>query len=349
MRPAKKIGFAVIGCGNIGMRHLEALSVEPGAVLVAACDIDKKKLLAVQDLYGIEAFSDYKKLLKEPRVQVVNICTPSHLHAEMAIAAAKAGKHVLAEKPMALTVADCRKMIAAAKKNGTILSVVKQNRHNIPVQLLKKAIEDGVLGKIYAVKCDVLWNRSDEYYSLSDWRGKKHLEGGSLHTQVSHFVDLLLWLFGDIKTANTYAALRGHTKIDIEDCGTTSLNFANGIIGNLFWTTCVYNKNYEGSILVIAENGTVKIGGQYLNKIEFWDVKSYPLPSGIATEETSVYERANAGARSNHWKVFRDLIAKLNKQKNNAVTAEEGMATVATIEKIYASATDSLVVHSIKK
>lgn len=349
MPATKKIRFAVVGCGNIGMRHLAALSVEPEAILVAACDNDKKKLKAAQTLYGISVYNDYKKLLKDPNVEVVNICTPSHLHASMAIAAAKAGKHALVEKPMALTVADCEKMIAASHKHGTVLSVVKQNRHNIPVELLKKAIDDGVLGKIHTVKCDVLWNRNDEYYSSSDWRGKKRLEGGSLHTQVSHFVDLLLWLFGDIKAAKTYTALRSHTKIDIEDCGTASLHFNNGIIGNLFWTTCVYNKNYEGSILVIAENGTVKIGGQYLNKIEFWDVKSYPLPNGIATEEASVYERGNAAARSNHWKVFRDLIAKLNKKKNQVVTAEEGMATVAAIEKIYASAGRRPVVHSRKK
>lgn len=330
----KKISFAVVGCGNIGMRHLAALAAEPDAILVAACDIDKNKLKEVETLYpDIKTYTDYDEMLSQSNIDVVNICTPHHMHAPMSIRAAEHKKNVLVEKPMALTETDCKQMIATAHEHGIFLSTVKQNRYNTPISELKNALNKGAFGKIHMVKCDVLWNRNAAYYSESDWRGKKATEGGSLYTQVSHFVDLLIWLFGDIQEIKSIIDRSGHENIEIEDCGTASLKFKNNIIGNLFWTTCVYNKNYEGSIVVIGEKGTAKIGGSYLNKMEFWDVESYPLSENV--DEVHIYERNNKTGKSNHGRVIKDLIAKLNGLPSTIIDGAEGMKTIKTIEQIY--------------
>jgi UDP-N-acetyl-2-amino-2-deoxyglucuronate dehydrogenase len=332
-----KIKFAVVGCGNIGTRHIAAIVAEPEAELVAICDNVKAKLDEMKAAYpSLRSYTDYSEMLAKENLDIVNICSPHHLHAEMSILAVKSKKNVLVEKPMALSTKDCKAMIAAAKKNGMILSTVKQNRHNAPIRVLKKALDEGAFGKIFMVKCDVLWNRNDAYYSESDWRGKKKSEGGSLFTQVSHFVDLLIWLFGDIKDVRALTDTLGHKNIEIEDCGTAALGFKSGVLGNLFWTTCVYNKNYEGSITIIGERGTAKIGGQYLNKMEFWDVQSYPLPEGA--DEVNIYERHNKLGKSNHSAVIKDLISKLKGRPSTIVDGTEGMKTIAAIETIYKNA-----------
>ena len=189
----------------------------------------------------------------------------------------QAGKHVIVEKPMALNSDDCDKMNKVSKETGKKLIIVKQNRFNNPIRVVTHALEEKRLGKIFMVQCNVFWNRNEEYYSESDWRGFKKLEGGALYTQVSHFIDLLIWWFGDVSEAKTMIDTLHH-QIEIEDVGVSALRFESGIIGSLAWTTNVYNKNFEGSITIIGEKGTIKIGGRYLNTIEFWDVKSYPLP-----------------------------------------------------------------------
>jgi UDP-N-acetyl-2-amino-2-deoxyglucuronate dehydrogenase len=196
-----KIKFAVVGCGSIGRRHIAVLDAEPSAEIVGICDIDGEKCVEQSALYGnLPYFPDYERMLEAIDADVVNIATPHHLHAPMAIAALNRGFNVLVEKPMALNVSDCMSMNEAATKSGRKLWVVKQNRHNIPVKLTKNAIDKGMLGKIFMVKCDILWNRYQGYYSESPWRGKKALEGGALFTQASHFIDLLVWWCGDIES-----------------------------------------------------------------------------------------------------------------------------------------------------
>jgi UDP-N-acetyl-2-amino-2-deoxyglucuronate dehydrogenase len=229
-------------------------------------------------------------------------------------------------------------MIEAAQRNHVKLMVVKQNRYNIPIALTKKALESGALGKIFMVQCHVLWNRHQGYYNESNWRGSLALEGGALHTQVSHFIDLMIWWFGDVTHAKTDIATFNHA-IEIEDCGQTLLTFKSGTLGTIVWTTCVYNKNYEGSITIIGENGTIKIGGQYLNKIEFWDVKSFPLPEDIEfTDKPNAYGKYQ-GTSSNHDKVVHDVVAELLNERHNVVEGDEGMKTIEAIELIYNSAT----------
>jgi len=331
----KKIKFAIIGCGNIGTRHLAVIDAEPNAELAAICDIDTKKIQHFSKLYNnVPSFSDYKEMLKKIETDVVNICTPHNLHTEMAVEAARAKKNILVEKPMALSTTECERMINAAKKNGVKLMVVKQNRHNVPIKLVKEIIDENKLGKLFMVKCDVLWNRHQEYYNNSDWRGRKSSEGGALYTQVSHFIDLLLWWFGDLKNAKTIINTKNHD-IEIEDCGVSLLEFKNGVLGELTWTTCVYNKNYEGSITIIGEYGTIKVGGQYLNKIDYWDVQSHPLQENIDfTDRPNLYEKYQ-GTSSNHDKVIKDVIALFSHEKNNTVSGKDGLKTIKAIEFIY--------------
>ncbi len=334
----EKIKFAIIGCGSIGSRHIAVVDADQRSEIVAICDINSNRLNQLSTTYnGLRAFTSYDELLEKTDAEVVNICTPHGLHAEMAIKAMNKGKHVLVEKPMALTTTDANRMIETADKNKVRLMVVKQNRYNIPIDLAKKALDKGALGKIYMVNCDILWNRHQGYYSDSNWRGKKSLEGGVLYTQVSHFIDLLVWFFGDVVSAKTFIEKKAHD-IEIEDCGNSLVRFSSGAMGNLSWTTCVYNKNYEGSITIIAENGTIKIGGQYLNKIEFWDVKSYPLPENIQfVDKPNAYGKYQ-GTSSNHDKVISDVVAALLNERFNVVEGDEGIKSIHAIETIYNSA-----------
>jgi len=332
-----RVRFAVVGLGNIGSRHLAVLEAHPQAQIIALCDIELGKCRKFSTLYGgAPFFSEYEDLLGCTEVDVVSICTPHGLHAPMAIAALNAGKHVLVEKPMALTTGEAEAMISAAHQNGVRLMVVKQNRYNIPIALTKQALDAGKLGRIFITQCNVLWNRHENYYRESNWRGRKALEGGALYTQVSHFIDLMVWWFGDVVSATTQIATKNHA-IEIEDCGTAQLQFASGVMGTLVWTTCVYNKNYEGSITIIGEKGTIKIGGQYLNKIEYWDVQAFPLPDDIQFVDKPNSYGKYQGTSSNHDKVIRDVIADLLSGQHIVVDGSEGLKTVRAIEMIYQS------------
>jgi predicted dehydrogenase len=331
----EKIKFAVVGCGSIGKRHIAVIDAEERAELIAICDSEEDICKELSSLYGgVAWYTSYDKMLKKTDAEIISIATPHGLHANMSVAAARAGKNILVEKPMALTVADCERMIDEAHRAKVKLMVVKQNRFNIPIALTKKAIEENRLGKIFMIKCDVLWNRRDEYYKNSNWRGTKKLEGGVLYTQVSHFIDLMIWWCGDPISAKANISTKNHD-IEIEDCGSSIIEFKSGVTGILNWTTCVYNKNYEGSLTVIGEKGTIKIGGQYLNKIEFWDVQSYPLPEKIEfTDKPNSYGKYQ-GTSSNHDKVVNEVVAELLNERHNVVEGDEGIKTIKAIEMIY--------------
>jgi len=334
----KKIKFAVVGCGNIGSRHLAILEAEQRADIVSVCDNEIDRCKEYSTLYGgVPYFLDYSGMIRHMDIDVINICTPHGLHAPMAIEAAEMGIHILVEKPMALTVNDAQKMITAAEENKVRLMVVRQNRYNVPISLTKRVLDEGRLGKIFMVQCNVMWNRYPGYYIESNWRGLKRLEGGALYTQVSHFLDLMIWWFGDIIDAKTAIATKNHD-IEIEDCGNALLTFDSGVMGNLFWTTCVYNLNYEGSITVVGEKGTIKVGGKYLNKIDFWDIFAYPFP-----EDIEYIDKPNAygeyqGTSSNHDKVMKDVVLELLGERHNVVEGDEGIRTIKAIETIYRSA-----------
>ncbi len=336
MNAKKKIRVAIIGCGNIGKRHVAVFDSEPNAEIVALCDINIDKAKNLSETYGgnIKTFRNYYDIFKIfKNIDLVSIATPHGLHAEMSIAASKNKCNVLVEKPMALNIRDCKEMIKNADINKVKLFVVKQNRYNIPIKVTKDALDEKKLGKIYMVQCNVMWNRHREYYSDSNWRGTKDLEGSALNTQVSHFIDLLIWWFGDILESKSIIKTLHHN-IEIEDCGVSAIEFESGVIGSLLWTTSVYNKNYEGSITIIGENGTIKIGGKYLNKIEFWDVKSHPLPEDIVFEDKPNNYGKYQGTSSNHDKLINNVMLKLLNERKHVVEGDEGMKTIIGIENI---------------
>ena len=333
----KKTKFAVVGCGSIGKRHIAVLDAEPNAEVVAICDENEARCKEQSELYGgIPYYLSLKELLNNVEADVISIATPHDLHKDMTIEAVNHKFNVLVEKPMALSLSDCKAMNEAAAKNDVKLWVVKQNRYNVPVKLAKDAIDKKMLGKIFMVKCDILWNRYQGYYDESPWRGKINREGGALFTQASHFIDLLVWWCGDVTEVKSLAETQNHS-IETEDSGSAVLKFTSGTIGSLTWTTCVYNKNYEGSITIVGEYGTIKIGGQYLNKIEYWDVRGYPLQEGIEfSDKPNAYGKYQ-GTSSNHDKVINAILAKINNREADIVEGFEGMRCIDAIEKIYNS------------
>ncbi len=332
---SNNLKFAVVGCGNIGKRHVAVLDKESGADLVAICDVDDRKAKDLSDLYSnLEYYTDYDDMLNNTNAEVVSIATPHGLHKEMAIQALNKGFHVLVEKPMALTEEDCLEMIKVADEKRLKLYVVKQNRYNKPIFYTKKALDEGKLGKVFMVQCNVMWNRHQEYYEDSEWRGLKSFEGGALYTQVSHFIDLLIWWFGDVVDAKSFIRTFNHN-IEIEDAGVSSIEFESGVLGSLLWTTCVYNKNYEGSITIIGEKGTIKIGGKYLNNIEFWDVQSFPLPEDEVFEDEPNNYGKYQGTSSNHDKLINEIVTNFASKRNGLVEGTEGIKSINAIKKIY--------------
>jgi len=327
--------FALIGCGRIANRHAE--HINNFAQLVAVCDVDKEKADTLAEQYGAKAYYSLEDLLaNEKDIDVASICTPNGLHAQHSITSLKAGVHVLCEKPLATNVHDCGDMIKTAEMYNKRLFAIKQNRFNPPVAAVKKAIDEGRLGKIYSVQLSCFWNRNPQYYENS-WKGTKGLDGGTLYTQFSHFIDLLYWLIGDVKTANAFMGNYDHKDIiEFEDTGAVILEFYNGAIGTVNYTVNSYGKNMEGSLTIFGEKGTVKIGGQYLNEMEYQNIEGYKienLPEGNKANSYGAYQ----GSMSNHDHVYRNLIDVLSNNASISTSAFEGLKTVEIIDKIYSS------------
>ena len=264
-----KIKFAIIGCGRIAQRHAE--HINNLGQLVAVCDVKFDRAQQLAEKYRCRPYAKLEDLLAaEKECQVISVCTPNGLHAEQTIQALSAGKHVLCEKPMAISTRDCEHMIRTARDKGKHLIVVKQNRFNPPIAVLKKVIEEDRLGKILNLQLNCFWNRNAAYYRDSDWKGKKLLDGGTLYTQFSHFIDLIYWLNGDIKKVYPITGNLAHDGIiEFEDTGVIALEFENGALGTINYTVNSFGKNMEGSITIFGTKGTVKIGGQYLNVLEY--------------------------------------------------------------------------------
>lgn len=330
----EKIKFGLVGSGHIGKRHAAVIDNNDSTELTGYCDIELSRAKNLAKTYDCDSFfQNYEDLLKCD-VDVISICSPHYLHKQMALLAISANKHVLVEKPMALNSSDAKEMSEKASKAGVKLFVVKQNRFNVPIVFAEEALRNNRLGKIFMVNCNVLWNRNQEYYDQSDWHGVKEREGGALFTQASHFIDILVWWFGKLESASSVFETQFHD-IEIEDCGSSSLKFESGVIGNLAWTTNVYSKNYEGSITVIGEYGTIKIGGAYLNKIEYWDVRSYPLPENLAYVDQPNNYGKYQGSSSNHHRVLEEVVKDLRGEQAATVQGQEGELSIAAIEKIY--------------
>jgi predicted dehydrogenase len=332
----KKLKFAIVGCGRISERHAEQIARL--AKVEAVCDMNFMKAEKLGAKYNSRIYTNIDEMvLKERSVDVISICTPNGLHAEHAIKSFRNGFHVLCEKPMSTNVYDCGEMIKEAERANKRLFIVKQNRYNPPVQAVKEALDEGKLGKIFSIQLNCFWNRNTEYYTNSDWKGTKTLDGGTLFTQFSHFIDLLYWFFGDVKTVKAFTGNYMHNGIiEFEDTGVALLEFFNGIIGTVNFTVNSYLKNMEGSLTIFGENGTVKIGGQYLNELEYQNIKDFRisnLPSGNPPNNYGQY----TGSMSNHNKVYENVIDVLLNKGKIATNGYEGLKTVEIIDKIYSA------------
>ncbi len=332
----KNLNFAIIGCGRISQRHAEHIS--NFGKLTAVCDINFEKAEKLGKEFSTKPYKSVDDLLaNESEVDVVAICSPNGLHAEHSIKALNASFHVLCEKPMAINVHDCGQMIQAAEKNNKRLFVIKQNRFNPPVAAVKKAIEEGKFGEIYSIQLSCFWNRNEDYYENS-WKGSKDIDGGTLYTQFSHFIDLLYWLIGDVKKANAFVKNYHHQGIiEFEDTGVISLEFYNGAIGTINYTVNSYGGNMEGSLTIFGEKGTVKIGGQYLNELEYQNIENFKfenLPVGNKANNYGHYQ----GSMSNHDEVYKNVIDVLTNGAAISTNSFEGLKTVEIIDKIYQAA-----------
>ena len=331
-----KIKFAIVGCGRIAQRHAEHISKR--GQLVAVCDVVEDNAQQLANTYGAKAYTSYADMLAhEPSIDVIAICSPNGLHAQHAIEGLKAGFHVLCEKPMGLSVKECGEMIQAAERDNKRLFAIKQNRYNPPVAAVKDIIDAGKLGKVISIQLSCFWNRNTDYYSNS-WKGTKDLDGGTLFTQFSHFIDLLYWLIGDVEEVAAYMGNFAHEGIiEFEDTGVVILKFTNGAIGTVNYTVNSFDKNMEGSLTIFGEKGTVKIGGQYLNELEYQQIQDYRienLPEGNKANNYGNY----TGSMSNHDKVYDNLIDVLTHNAPITTSSYEGMKTVEIIEKIYRAA-----------
>ncbi len=276
-------------------------------------------------------------MVAESDADLVAICSPNGLHAEHSIAALRAGKHVLCEKPMGISVYECGEMIKAAEHSNRRLFVVKQNRFNPPVAAVKQALEKGRFGKVYSVQLTCYWNRNDDYYANS-WKGSAELDGGTLFTQFSHFIDLLYWMFGDVRSVVGFRENFAHQhNIDFEDSGVMALRFYSGVIGTVNYSVNAYAGNMEGSLTILGEKGSVKIGGQYLNELEYQRIDNYKiegLPEGKPANNYGNY----VGSMSNHDEVYQNVRQVLTEQASVMTNMFEGLKTVEIISKMYEAA-----------
>lgn len=289
----RKIRFAIIGCGRISGKHIEALKAHSDNVeIVAVCDIKQDRLDAAKKATGVKGYQSLTSVIEETDADVFVVCTPSGLHPAQTIQIAAAGRHIMTEKPMATRWKDGMRMVEACDNSGVRLFVVKQNRRNATLQLLKSAVEKKRFGRIYMVNINVFWTRPQEYYDQDAWRGTWEFDGGALMNQASHYVDLLDWLIGPIESVQTYTATLARD-IQVEDSAVMGVRWRSGAIGSMNVTMLTYPKNLEGSITILGEKGTVRIGGVAVNEIQHWEFEDKDADDekvkDVSYETTSVY------------------------------------------------------------
>jgi predicted dehydrogenase len=333
--PEHKIKFAVVGCGHIGKRHAEMVSRHPEGELVALCDIRPAAELGVEHLQA-PVFQSMAAMFKAvPDIQVVNICTPNGLHAEQCILALEAGKHVVCEKPMGLTKAACEQVIYKSLQMHRNVFAVMQNRYSPPSQWVKEVVSKGVLGEVLMVQLNCYWNRDERYYRPGNWKGTPDLDGGTLFTQFSHFIDIMYWLFGDITDIQGRFADFNHKDLTaFEDSGFVNFRFLNGGMGALNYSTAVWDRNLESSMTIIGSKGSVKVGGQYMDQVECCHIKDYTMPVLAPTNPANDYG-AYKGSANNHGYIIDNVVDTLKGRTTITTNALEGLKVVEIIERIY--------------
>ena len=332
----KPVRFAVAGFGLIGKRHATIVSNHPDAELIAIIEVDKVKQEEARVTFKVPVYGNLDYLKKNgSKTEVLSICTPNHLHASVAIQALENKYHVVVEKPMALTKAECEKVIFSSLHVSRHVFVVKQNRYSPPSKWLKAVVEKGALGKIFMVQINCYWNRDERYYKKGDWKGVLEKDGGTLFTQFSHFIDIMYWLFGDIRNIQArFSNFNHRNNTEFEDSGMVSFEFVNGGIGCINFSTSCWDKNMESSMTVVGEKGSVKVGGQYMNEVEYCLIKDYAMPELEPTNPPNDYGPYK-GSAANHHYIIQNVIDTLQGKGSIDTNALEGLKVVDIIERIY--------------
>ncbi|RME54560.1 gfo/Idh/MocA family oxidoreductase [Candidatus Woesearchaeota archaeon] len=327
------INYAIVGCGRVSSYHANAIVQDENSRLVACCEVKTDQLKQFSRTYNCKPYTDINEMLNNENIDVVIIATGNSSHLKLIDIAAKHKKHILCEKPLALTKDDCVKAINLCKENNVKLYEVKQNRFNKPVAKLKNIFDDGKLGKLVLGNSTIRWFRDQDYYDKNEWHGKRNTDGGMLYTQAIHDIDLLLWFMGNVRSVQSNMATLLHN-IETEDVATAILEFENGALGVIEATTCTYPKDTEGSLTIIGDKGTVKIGGISMNKVDIWQVKD----DNTDTSELNTYPENVYGFG------HKDLISCLtnslieNKDSSFLVDGKQALKSVEVIEAIIKSA-----------
>ncbi len=333
----RKIRIALVGCGRIAQKHLEAIDAHRDRVeLVAVCDSDREALDAATRHTGVRGFYSLSKLLADADADVVALCTPSGLHPGQTIEIAAAGRHVITEKPMATRWADGKRMVEACDAADVRLFVVKQNRANSTLQLLKRAVEQKRFGRIYMVSLNVFWSRPQSYYDSARWRGTWEFDGGALMNQASHYVDLLDWLIGPVESVQAYTATLARD-IQVEDSAVVGVRWRSGALGSMSVTMLTYPKNYEGSITVLGETGTVRIGGVAVNDIQHWEFAE-PRADDARVKDASYKTTSVYGF--GHPLYYDNVIRTLRGEAEPETDGREGLRSLEVLIATYLSARD---------
>ena len=333
----RRIRIAVVGCGRIAASHFKAIDTHRDALeLVAVCDTDPATLRAAQEGHGVSGYAGLPQLLKHAEADVVALCTPSGLHPQQAILAARAGRHVITEKPMATRWSDGLQMVRECDQADVHLLVVKQNRRNTTLQVLKRALEKGRFGRIFMVTLNVFWSRPQSYYESAKWRGTWEFDGGALMNQASHYVDLVDWLIGPVESVQAYVATLARN-IQVEDTATVGVRWRSGALGSINVTMLTYPRNFEGSITIIGERGTARVGGVAVNDIQHWDfAEAEPddeTVRGSSYQTASVYGTGHIGYYANAVEVMRG-------EAEPETDGREGLRSLELLIASYLSARD---------
>lgn len=328
------IRFAIVGCGHIAKKHAEAIINSEGASLVAVCDTIEEKMQPFVEEYNIKGYTSLDELLANPEVDVINICTPSGYHANIAVQAAVAKKHIVVEKPIALTIEDTDRIINACNENGVKLAVVHPNRFRPALIKLKNLMKEGRFGKLSHANATVRWNRNQAYYDQAPWRGTKSLDGGVLMNQAIHNLDLLVWLMGEVEEVYSMDATRLRD-IEAEDVSTGVVRFKNGALGVVEAAVTIYPKNFEESISIFGENGTIKVGGQNANFIE------HLVMEGLSEEDVEALKaeiKADPFGKPGHLAIMEDMVLAIKDDREPVVTGEDGKRALQLVISLYESA-----------
>lgn len=332
-----KISFAVVGFGHIGKKHAIMVDGNDQSELVAVVDADASRQAEAKKMFQSIAVFESMEALVESGISpdVVNICTPNGYHAAQAIQALSAKSHVVIEKPMGLTRQECEEVIFKSLQVSRHVFCVKQNRYSPSSKWLKSLMDENRLGKINMVQLSCYWNRDDRYYKKGGWKGTKTLDGGVLFTQFSHFVDIMYWLFGDIQNIVATSTNFNHQGItEFNDSGLVQFEFVNGGFGSINYSTAIWDKNFESSIVVIGEKGTVKVSGQYMDKVEYCHIKDYEMPELPPPNPPNDYGDYK-GSAANHHYVIENVVDVLTGKSQISTNALEGMKVVEMIERIH--------------